>query len=184
MTDQGMTRTERNDLISLLRRRAKVAKHDVEARAARLKADVEAQLQQQFDQEDERWKDAHARAKADIDALNERIREQLMAEGLPEALIPAGVLGWASRTNFNYFQARNEARRLAAARIAQTTAESIAAIERAAVKTETDLVASTSRGEAQGFLLSLPTVDQLLPSGFAAQLAGELLAGGDLEEES
>lgn len=186
MTDQGMTRTERNDLISLLRRRAKVAKHDVEARAARLKADVEAQLQTEFDQDDKRWKDAHARAQADIDALNERIHEQMTAEGLPEALMPGAVLEWVSRSRFSYFEVRNEIRRLAVARIAETTAESIAAIERAAVRTETDLIAATSRGEAQAFLLSLPTVEQLLPAGFAAQLAGELLAGGgeDLEEES
>ena len=57
---EGMSRAERTELGSLLRRREKLAKADVEQVAAERLADFEANMAEIFDAHDEAWRDGLA----------------------------------------------------------------------------------------------------------------------------
>lgn len=53
--DEGVSRRDREELSKLTRRREKVAKSDARERAARMRADGEAQLATIFQADDVRW---------------------------------------------------------------------------------------------------------------------------------
>jgi hypothetical protein len=177
MAAEQMTRTARLDLVSLARRRARVAKQDAQAAAASMKAKVEEQLAATWDSQDERWRDARESAQAEINALNERIHTRLVAEGLPERFHPRAGLAWSSRGESAEAARRVELRRLAAARIDQRLKSAIADIDRAVVTIEADLLAVTSGEEARAYLLTMPSAAELLPQTVVDQVAAELLSG-------
>lgn len=172
----GMSRTERNDLIGLARRRARVAKQDVEALAKAQIAEVEEQLAATFAADDVRWKDAIERTQKAVDELNQRISAELASEGLPKRFHPAAGVAWRQRGESSEPARRGELRRLARARIDEKLARSKADIDRAVVRVEADLLAVTTGDEAKEYLLGMPSADELLPKGFAAAVVAELLS--------
>ena len=177
MNGEGMTRTERNDLISLARRRARVAKQDAKVRAATLTAKVEEQLSAVFKSEDDRWNDARRRVQAEVEAMNQRIAAQLLAEGLPERLHPRAEMGWSGRGENARASRRAELRLLAKARINEQLQTAVAEIERSTVQLEADMLAVTSGAEARNYLLGLPSAEALLPSTVAETTVAELTGG-------
>lgn len=94
-----LTKTERQELTSLLRRREKVAKSDAKQRSADLLAEFEEKLAALMKPTDEAWADVVALAEQAAEDANARIAERCRAAspkiGIP-ASRPAG--GHAGRT--------------------------------------------------------------------------------------
>lgn len=178
-----MSRTERNELISLLRRRAKVAKQDAEALAASMIARVEEQLSASFEADDVRWKDAIARTQKAVEELNERISQELTAEGLPERFHPGAGIAWHQRGETKEAYRRHELKSVARARITERLTQAKADIDRAVVAIESDLLAVTTGEAARDYLLGMPTAENLLPAGVAASVLAELLGPASSNSE-
>ena len=138
-------------------------------------ARVEEQLSAEFDADDVRWKDAIERTKKAVEELNARISAELAAEGLPARFHPGAGVQWHSQGETSEASRRYELRRLARSRIEERLAQSKADIDRAVVRIEADLLAVTTGEEARGYLLGLPSAEDLLPVGYAASVVAELL---------
>lgn len=175
----SMTRTERNDLITLARRRARVATNDAKARAASLKAEVEEALAREFSAQDARWKVEVEAARAEIQKVQQRISEKLTEEGVPQDFHPFVSLGWSSRGSNSLNERRVELRRVATSRIDEMLKKAVAEIDRSTVSVETDLLAITSSDEAREHLMGLPTPEALLPDAVAPAVVAELTGGSE-----
>lgn len=164
MTDT-MSRTERLELVKIIRARARIAKDDITAREAEIRADAEAALSRQFDAEDEAWRDVVAEGKRAVADANQRIAQVCDAKGIPAEFRPSlntywldrGANGWASR--------RAELRKLVATRAAASAKSAKVEIDRQAVSlSERIMVGGFESAESVEMLASLPTPAQLMPA--------------------
>lgn len=175
----SLTRTERNDLVTLARRRARVATNDAKARAATLKAEIEESLAREFSSQDQRWKAEVAAAQVEINKVRAKIVEHLTAEGVPEQFHPYISLGWSPRGENSVNERCVELRKVATARIDEMLKLAVAEIERSTVTVETDLLLATSSETAREYLMGLPTSEALLPDAAAPAVVAELMGGGE-----
>lgn len=160
-----MTRREREELAKLVRRREKLAKADVDSRAAELEADFERQMATQYDPLDARWRDLYEQAERATHELNARIAKECDHAGIPARFAPSAHVGWANRGE-NYTRSRRaELRKVAKTRIVAEAKAAKTEIERRSVDVQTQLVAgSLESDEARAFLNSMPTAEALLPA--------------------
>lgn len=172
-----LSRTERNDLVTLARRRARVAVNDAKARAAEMKAEVEEALAREFSSQDERWKHEIDAAWEQIQEVQAMISAKLSTEGVPDQFHPRVSLGWVSRGENVVNERRVELRRVATSRIDEMLKRATAEIERSTVEVETDLLLANSSEAAQHVLKTLPTPEALLPGSTAPSVVAELLGG-------
>ena len=162
-----MTRAEREDLFKVCRLRAKVAKTDVVALAAKHKAEFEKQLATIYSFDDHAvWK----RAKEKVDAAVKEARE-IMLQSFDELHIPhwaapdIGTGGWYGRGENAVASRRAELRKVAYTKIDQMAKEANAEIDRRSADTQTNLLAAgLESAEAQAFLEAMPTAAQLMPA--------------------
>lgn len=173
----SLTRTERTDLVTLARRRSRVAKDDAKARAAAMKAEVEEALAREFKAEDDRWKKEVEAARIEVEKVQKLVTEKLIQEGVPKAFHPSLMIGWSYRGENSLNERRVELRRVATTRIDEKLKTAIAEIERATVQVETDLLLATSTETARKYLMSLPSSDELLPNEATPVIVAELMAG-------
>ena len=161
-----MNKTDRNDLIRLLRLRAKQARSDAETRAKILTAEVEDLMAGQFEAEDQLWAQAVAIAEKAAVKANELIAEQCALLGIPQQHAPGLELRWRARSQeFTSFARRAELRKVAQTRLAALTAAAKSAIDNQALAAESTLVAgSLESADARAVLDALPTAEQLMPA--------------------
>jgi hypothetical protein len=161
-----VNKSERDDLIRLVRLRAKQARSDAETRAKILIAETEDLMAGQFEAEDALWASAVAIAEKAAALANERIAEQCALLGIPPHHAPGLELMWRSRSReFTSPGRRAEVRKLAQARLAALTSAAKSAIDNQALEAETALVAgSLESADARAVLDAMPTAEQLMPA--------------------
>ena len=160
-----MTAHERDELAALVRKRERVAKTDAKQRAARLRADAEAQLGTIFGAEDAAWADITAKASELIRAANDELHQRCRSLGIPQQMWPRLNLGWSGRDLYGDRQRRAEIRGMVDRRIAELEATARLEIERTSLETQTALLAGgLETDEARRFLAAMPTAEQLRPA--------------------
>jgi hypothetical protein len=182
-----MRKAEREELARVVRLRCKVAKTAVAQRQKELLADVERQLSTIYKFDDAVWADITRHADEAVRWADEQIARICRERGIPEEFRPGMYLSWHGRGENALNERRVELRRRAQTQIAAEAAK--AAIEAREAEALTALIADgLESAEAQAFLNSLPTAEQLMPPVKVPALCGEakLLpreAGGDQFEE-
>ena len=160
-----ITSAERASLLVLIRQRERVAKADVQERAAVMLADFERKLAAIYYTEDHpAWKAAHEAAKAAVADARQRVAEVCRDLGIPKAFAPDLSAGWYGRGANASAERRAELRRVAKAEIDVSVKKGQAAIARASVEFQTRIVSAGLTSEAAHALLTeLPKPEQLLP---------------------
>ncbi len=172
-----MTRAERVELAKLARMRAKVARTEVDQRAAELRADVERQLSATYQFGDEAWRDVTAAAQAAVAAADEQVAARCRELGIPDEFRPRLTVNWYGRGENATASRRAELRKTANAHIEAQAKGAKTTIEARALDVQTDLMAGgLTSAAARRFLAEMPTPAALMPTIDV----GELQAlGGD-----
>lgn len=159
-----MTKGERDELKSLAKQRARVAKAGIEMRQAELRADVEAQLSAIYKPTEEAWADLAAEAMTKVQALDGELAQRCQELGIQADLRPSLRCDWYGRGD-NADKIRRAELRMAATR--RIEAEGRAAkvrIDEATLEVLTELAAGAlTSGQAKQFLQGMPTLAQLMP---------------------
>jgi hypothetical protein len=160
-----MTKGEREELKRLARERARVAKHDAQSRTADLKAMFEMQLSEAYSfNSEEVWSSAVQIAREECATAQAKISERCDELGIPSAMHPVVQFDWQSRGPFAIAGQQQNLRRAAHQRIAAQERAAIAAIDRAALEIQTNLVrAGLTSDAAIDFLSAMPSVNDLMP---------------------
>jgi hypothetical protein len=160
-----MTKGERDQLIRVVRLRAKQAEREADMRAKVLLAEVQDQLTAEFDAHDEMWKDAVKVAQEAAARANAHIKAQCAQLGIPDNQSPQLDVSWRSRSpEFADSKRRNELRKLAEARLAALTKTAKTAIQSAALDAEERLILDgLESAEARALFESMPTVESIMP---------------------
>ena len=164
MTDTSMTKTERDELAKLVRRREKLAKVDVDRVAAERLADFEQQMASKYaPDDDERWAELHKSARAVVAEADDAIAERCCELGIPERFRPDLSLVWYGRGQNASRERRATLRAVAKTRIDAMAKTAKLEIERRSVAVQTELVAGGLQSDdANEFLASMPTADTLV----------------------
>lgn len=160
-----MTKGERQELGSLIRKREKVMKAEAEKRSASLLADYDAAQAKIYHWDNDAiWKQAHDEAEKAVEAARQAIAARCQEMGIPAEFAPDLQLYWSGRGHNALASRRQELRQAAKSRIAAMEREALAQIELLSLKAQTEIVASGLQSEAaQQFLKSMPSMDQLMP---------------------
>ena len=163
--ESGITKSERAELVSLVRARSRVAKAGVDQRKAELLADLEQELASIYHIGDQEiWAaafEAANKAAQDADAQVAQVCEEL---GIREEFRPriSGV-AWYGRGENAANERRVELRRVAGTRLDAEAKKAKLAIESASVEMQTALAAGAFQSaEAKAFLETMPTPESLL----------------------
>ena len=161
-----MLKSERDALLRICRQRERVAKSEVNALAARRKADFERQLAAiySFDQR-ENWARASLTAQEACRKANEEIVRESEAMGIPREFAPSLSTPWIERGENIIRGRRFELTKVAHSRIEQMGKEAKLQIERTSVEFQTRLLANClESADAKAFLETMPTPAQLMPA--------------------
>ena len=161
----AMTRTERNDLATLIRRREKLMKTAAKQRALELMADFERQISHIFKyDEDETWKAAYVAAEQAVRDAKAVVVQRCRELGIPPEFAPNIDVMWYGRGQNALNDRRIELRRVAKTRIDAIESAAKTEIERASVESQTALISDGLTSEAaQRFLEQMPTAETLMP---------------------
>ena len=161
----AMTRSERSDLCTLIRRRERIEKTATAQRAAELRANFEAQLAAiySFDQE-ETWEAAHAAAEEAVKEANRAVVQRCKELGIPKEFAPGISTGWYDRGQNASRSRRVELRNVAVAQIDALVKQARTAIEKRSVELQEEVIANGITSDAAvSFLAKLPKVSDLMP---------------------
>lgn len=172
---EKMTSAERNALLKLIARQARVADSDVKALAAQRLAEFERQATEKYDAAKLGVADLIAECNEALDPLVAQIRERIEAycdaNDIPAELRPvvvgAGGPIVSTRARAYYDQGNRiaELRRVAKAEIDLAVKSARIEIERSRSEIEARiLVSGIESDEGQALLASLPKAEALLPS--------------------
>jgi hypothetical protein len=162
---QSMTKSERDELAKLAKRRERTAKAGIEHRAAELLADVEAQLASTYAPSNELWAELTAEAKRIVDGFDAQIAERCRVLGVREEFRPHLTLGWYGRGQNGDAQRRTELRKVAQAQIVAESRRAKYVIEARTTDVLTELAAGALHShEAKAFLATIPTAGELMPT--------------------
>jgi len=160
-----MTKADREELKSLNRQRARVAKASVEQRMAAVLADFEQQMSTVHKSDDEAWRDLTAEAKRMAADLDARLAERCRQLGVPEDFRPRLGYGWMGRGENAFVSRRVELRKAAERRVQAEGRAAKVAIDMAALAIATELTrVALTTDEARRFLHTMPTVVELMPT--------------------
>jgi len=160
-----ITKAERLDLAKLARLRERVARSEVDQRAAELRADVEAQLSAVYRFSDEAWTDVTATADAAVQQADAEVARICAERGIPAEFRPRLAANWYGRGENAVASRRAELRKTAQTRIEAQAKRAKHTIAVASVEVQTELLAAGLTTEAaQAFLTSMPTPQQLMPT--------------------
>jgi hypothetical protein len=159
-----ITKAERAELASVIKRNEKIAKNAVATREAELVADVEAQLSAIYDANDDAWADVTAETDRLVRQADAEIARICRERGVRSEFRPSLQLMWTGR-GVNADKARRmELRKLAYARIQAAGARAKTTIEVKATELLTKLAATGLDSEqGRAFLEQIPTVGELMP---------------------
>lgn len=166
MSDQPMTKADRDQLIRLVRARARQAKAETEQRQAVLLVEIEQELTAEYSARDQLWEQAVQIAEQAVEKANAEIQAACLDLGIPAKHAPRLGLGWSSRSpSYMDRDRRAELRKLALTRLAALTKTAKVEIDSKALDVETTLIAGgLESDEARDLLAALPTPDQLMPA--------------------
>lgn len=172
MTVTAITARERSALASLIRRRERLARAEVEQRAAALVADFERQLATIYSwADDDVWSEAEAAADKAVEAAQAIIGTRCKQLGIPKDFAPSISFYWSGRGENALAARRVELRKVAMAKINAMKREAQTAIETHAITLQTQLVSeSLTTAAARRFLARMPEVQALMPTLDARKL--------------
>lgn len=162
--DATMTKSERSDLAKLARMRERVARAEVDQRAAELRADVEQQLSAEYRFSDEAWAAVTATAADAVRIADAEVARICRERGIPDEFRPGLQTSWYGRGRNAITSRRAELRKAAYARVEADAKQAKHKIAAASVEIQTSLLAAGMTTEAaREFLSSMPTPAQLMP---------------------
>lgn len=177
--DETLTKAERAELRSLIRRRAGVAKKDVDARREELAADFEEELTVEFQPDDDRWGEIVRTAQRAVEDAERALQEECERHGIRKELRPHIGVSWLQGGREDIERRKMQLRRLAVKRLDSMAAEAKLQIDRQAIAVESRLAATALRSaEAAEWLASLPQIDDLIQALDVSTLRRELEMGG------
>lgn len=160
-----MTRADRTTLISIAKKRERLAKSEAKARSAQLMADFEQQLDRRYSfDENSVWEAATKLAEAAVADAKQQIANECERLGIPKEMAPSLHMNWYDRGRNATSQQRVEMRRLAGTQIEALQNAAISAIERQSLETqEKIMVGGLSTDDARLFLEAMPSAQDLMP---------------------
>jgi hypothetical protein len=161
------TKTERNELAQLVRRREKVAKADAERVGAERLATFEAQVATDYHLNDDAvWSEAFRAVRDVAIEADQRVAERCRELGIDERFRPhIGAPSWYDRGEHAARRRIAELRKVAQTRVAADVKAAKAEIERLSVEVQTELIAGgLESAAAKAFLESMPTAESLMPA--------------------
>jgi hypothetical protein len=161
----GMTRAERQELSSLIRKREKVMKARAQERSAALLAEFDAQSAKIYSFDDDAvWAKANAAAHEAIDKANQVVAERCRELGILEEFAPGLNFYWHGRGHNAVAERRAELRRAAKSKIEAIEKEAVSKIERMSLEAQTEVIASGLESQAaKDFLNAMPSMEKLMP---------------------
>lgn len=164
--NEGMTKSDRDELAKLVRRREKLAKVDTDRLAAERLADFEHQMASVYrPADDEVWRELHAEAAAAVAEATERLATRCRELGIPDEFQPHIDMWWSGRGENAAANRRAELRAVAKTRIDAEAKRAKTEIERHSLEVQTTLVAGgLASEEATRFLASMPSAAELMPA--------------------
>ncbi|SPB16083.1 hypothetical protein NOV72_03283 [Caballeronia novacaledonica] len=165
MTNEAsMSAKERDALREVVRLNGRVAKTAIDEYAATLRARMEENLSQIFDEDDERWAELVAHANQVGREADDRLKAIAKASGIPLENAPGFVCAFINRGRYGLKDRRAEVRKAGNAKIDARVKNARAQLERALAAKHTELIAGSLTSEqAKATLASMPTPEQLLP---------------------
>jgi hypothetical protein len=162
---QIIDKTERRDLLVVMRQREKVALAEADAYRATLLAQFERKIAAIYLPTDHPvWAEAHAKVKAAEAEATATIRATFRELGIPERWAPRLDVMWSGRGENAAKSRRDELRHVAQAEAERRVKEAQAKIKAPSVAAqERVLAAGLSSEAAQAMLEALPAVAELLP---------------------
>lgn len=160
-----MTKSERQDLVQLIRKRERVMKSQAQERSAALLAEFDAQSAKihHYD-DDEVWTAAKREAEEVIAKANDTIAKRCKKLGIPDEFAPALSFQWYGRGHNAVAERRTELRRAAKSKIAALELEAATKIERMSLEAQTQILAhGLESADAKKFLDSMPKLEALMP---------------------
>jgi hypothetical protein len=163
---ERMTKADRDQLIRLVKARARQAKLEAETREKVLLAEVEDQITAEYSARDELWDEAVAIAEEAAAKANDLIVARCADLGIPASQAPRLEMGWRSRSlQFLNPDRRGELRKLAQSKLTALTKTAKTMIDAKVLDAETALiVGGLDSGEARELATAMPTAEQLMPS--------------------
>jgi hypothetical protein len=160
-----MSRTEVQDLIKVVRMRAKVRREDIDTEAAAVIARIEKQLAARYEKNHPAWEVLVREAEAKVNEVDAHIAERCKAMGILPQFRPGICLSWYGRGENADQERRAELRRVAQAEVEASVKRARSALLRSELEQVTKLTAAgLTSAEAQEILATLPAVEQLLPN--------------------
>jgi hypothetical protein len=161
-----MTKSERDDLVRLVKQREKLAKSAAEQRSAMMLADFEREIAaiHTFDK-NEIWRAAMAAGLEAAQKANEAVVAEATRLGIPPEFHPKIQWHWQSRGENAYRERRSELRKVAEAEIAAMEKTARVQIEARSIEAQTEIIANGLDSEAAiAFLEKLPPIETLMPA--------------------
>ena len=180
-----MTRTERRELATLARKRAKLLKAATAERRAEILADFESQLATIYTPDDDAAiRRLYMAADAVVEDAKERLQERCEELGIPDRFAPRIHLSWHGRGENMLAGRRAELRTVVRTRLDHLEKQAKTEIDRACLDTETKLIADgLTTAAARQFLSEMPAVEDLMPridvTEIAQLLPAHTRAGSD-----
>jgi hypothetical protein len=174
--DTKMTKSERDELLRLIRAREKTLKSVAKQRSAELLADFDSQLAAEYRFDDDAvWEAAAKLAEAEVAKAQERVAARCAELGIPRKFAPSLKLFWSGRGYDNSVkQRREELRRAAISRIEAIEQAAVVQIEMDSVNLQQQIAVSGLTSEAAlVFAKALPSVECLMPAVSYSEIAGE-----------
>lgn len=151
-----MTRSERQELGQIVRKRERVLKSMADEHAAKMMADFDRQLAEiySYDQ-DEVWKTATQEAQAVVEEANKKIAERCRSLGIPPEFAPSLSFGWIGRGQNGWRFPGSRQFRLRPSE----------KIERMSLTAQSEIIANGLESiAAKQFLAELPPLEELMPA--------------------
>lgn len=165
MSNETMTRADRETLVKIARQRERLAKTEADERAAHLVSDFELQLDREFSfDENEVWAAAMQSASAVIAEAKLKVATECERLGIPKEFAPDLNVYWHSKGQNASKRRQDELRRIAKRQIEAATKGARTQIERKSIETqERIMVGGLTADTAKQFLEAMPTAEQLMP---------------------
>jgi hypothetical protein len=165
VTAGPMTKSEREDLVRLIRNREKVMKTAASQRSAELLAEFEQQIASvyRYDQ-DETWKAAHQAAATAVKQAQQTVLARCGELGIPARFAPEILLSWRGRGENAISERRAELRAVAKSRIAAIEKAACTKIEMTCLDAQTRILAhGLTSTAAIDFFDNMPSIEMLMP---------------------
>lgn len=164
-SQQSMTKTERDEIGRLVRRRERYLKTEARERSTHLLAEFERHLGAVYSWDDDAtWQEASRQARAAIADADAVIARRCEALGIPKEFRPSAHFGWRGRGQNGTATRRVELRAMAKTDIAAKERTAFQRIERWSLETQERLVAPALTSKAASeFLASVPPLESVMP---------------------